>query len=90
MMLCSVHVMLAFALLPLCGSQQASLLESFVAVDYDWQSDQDRVLSLSNGTFIPENNIITGIKVRNGEIFLSVPRWRRGVPSTLNKLSGGA
>mmetsp|Transcript_8931 Transcript_8931/g.21978 ORF Transcript_8931/g.21978 Transcript_8931/m.21978 type:complete len:461 (-) Transcript_8931:323-1705(-) len=36
--------------------------------------------------FIVENNVITGIKAYNGTIYLTVPRWKPGVPSTLNSL----
>jgi len=55
-------------------------------VDYVFPSTDSRAELINSREFIPENNVITGIKVFEGEIFLSVPRWKTGVPSTLNKL----
>jgi len=55
-------------------------------VEYDWISPEQRDTYLQNGWFIPKNNAITGIKVYKGEIYVAVPRWLPGVPSTLNKV----
>ena len=36
--------------------------------------------------YLAENNILTGLKVWEGDIFCTVSRWLPGVPSALNKV----
>merc|ERR1711871_987365 len=50
----------------------------------DWQPTSGKC----GGTFTAPNNVITGIKSYKGMTFITVPRWRSGVPSTLNVLEG--
>lgn len=55
-------------------------------VNFTWASAQGAYASaVADGSYIVENNAITGVKVWGSTIFLTVPRWRTGVPSTLNK-----
>ena len=61
-------------------------LVSWVSIEYDWLSPSQRSLYLSSNLYIPENNALAGIKCYKNDIFLTVPRWLTGVPSTLNKL----
>ncbi len=68
------------------SSSSFETLASWVSIQYDWQSPSQRSLYLSSKLYIPENNAIAGIKCYKNDIFLTVPRWLRGVPSTLNKL----
>lgn len=56
-------------------------------VNYTWDSSHSYDNYVNNDDFIVENCIITGVNVDvNGFIYVSVPRWRAGVPATLNKL----
>jgi hypothetical protein len=74
-----------------CSAPQCTSLEmmaEFLTVDYDWtgsgyanSSDAQRA-----GAFIPSSNLVTGINFYKNTTFLCVPRWRSGVPSTLNTL----
>jgi len=36
--------------------------------------------------WVHAHNVVTGIKAYNGYYYISVPRWRPGVPSTLNRI----
>ena len=55
-------------------------------VEFDWDSEEQRNESIANGTYIPDNNVITGIKVHNDVTYVCVSRWLPGVPSTMNTL----
>eukprot|EP01130_Rhizamoeba_saxonica_P017477 TRINITY_DN8482_c0_g1_i1.p1 TRINITY_DN8482_c0_g1~~TRINITY_DN8482_c0_g1_i1.p1 ORF type:complete len:447 (-),score=48.59 TRINITY_DN8482_c0_g1_i1:73-1413(-) len=58
----------------------------WVTLDYDWECQQQKQYYLDNGLFIPEKNVLAGIKAYRGVIYVTVPRWFKGVPSTLNKI----
>ncbi|OWF45425.1 protein yellow-like [Mizuhopecten yessoensis] len=59
---------------------------TFTVIDYDWPNDTAREMAIRNESYIPNNNIISGMNVYNDAVYVTVPRWRRGVPSTLNKI----
>lgn len=86
-------ILLAGILLALVSSDSSSspityeLLAEFVTVDYLWNINHTQAVYEETGHFVVCNNIITGIKVsKSNEIFVTVPRWYSGVPSSLNKL----
>ena len=67
------------------------LLAEFNVVTFNWTgSPVSETTALQSGLYIPNNNIITGISAYQDRVFLCVPRWRSGVPSTLNELSFNA
>ncbi|XP_071448645.1 major royal jelly protein 1-like [Hetaerina americana] len=62
-------------------------LYGWKTLDYAWPSKESRDVALARGDYIPINNIIVGIKVWEDRLFISLPRWQPGVPSTLNWVS---
>nr|CAD7457428.1 unnamed protein product [Timema tahoe] len=56
-------------------------------MDYAYPDDISRQESFRLGDYRPENNIPVGIEVWRDKLFVTVPRWREGVPSTLNYIS---
>jgi hypothetical protein len=69
-------------------AQDATLLYEFVSLNYTWDASHLYSDYLSSQKFIPENNLLAGINVdSNGDIYLTVPRWRNGIPATLNKFN---
>jgi hypothetical protein len=87
-----LRTLLGMALLLACetttqDSFQLQIVAEFVTVDYLWDSNHSRSLYEETGQFVVANNAIAGIKVsQDNDIFVSVPRWMSGVPSSLNKL----
>lgn len=66
-----------------------TVVAEFSSVEYDfsgspWGSAQ---AAFAANAFISNNNIITGVNHYNGTTFVCVPRWKPGVPSTLNTLT---
>lgn len=57
-------------------------------MDFAWDATHAKSEYIDSGAFDVNKTIITGIKVASkGEIFVTVPRWFAGVPSTLNKVA---
>lgn len=78
---------------------QYTVIAEWVALEYDWPTTWDRDEAIASGAFQPRNNALVGIKVCNSDVapacvqesmFLTVPRWLPGVPSTLNTLQQSA
>jgi hypothetical protein len=66
---------------------QVALCTFCLKHQYDW-SAEERAAALAAGTFNPESCVISGIKVHAGNIYVTVPRWRPGVPASLAKVGG--
>ncbi|KAK6986156.1 protein yellow [Biomphalaria glabrata] len=67
---------------------QSRLVYEWTTLDFVWPSSNDRSEALRSGSFIPERNLIAGIKVYKDTIYLTIPRWRwvSGQPATLTKV----
>ncbi|KAG7207330.1 hypothetical protein KM043_008997 [Ampulex compressa] len=68
---------------------QAPLVERYFwnMIDYSYPDKMSRQVAMMNGDFVPENCLPVGIEVWRNKLFVSVPRWRTGIPSTLNYIS---
>lgn len=56
-------------------------------LDFDFPSEEARQQALANGDFIPENNLPLGMEVYKDRVFLTVPRWKTGVPASVTYFS---
>lgn len=52
-------------------------------VDFNYPSAAARANAISSGSFIPENVIPVGLEVYKTRLFLTLPRWKTGVPASL-------
>ncbi|XP_033761435.1 protein yellow-like [Pecten maximus] len=65
---------------------ESIIQHKFNDIDYTWPNDTAREAAIAKEEYIPKNNIISGINIYQDDVYVTVPRWRRGVPSTLNKI----
>lgn len=52
-------------------------------LDFDFPSPEARRVAIEMGEFIPENNLPLGLEVYGDRLFVTVPRWKSGVPASL-------
>lgn len=66
---------------------ELEIFAKFSSLNYTWDKNHTYSDYLVNKQYIVENCLLAGINVgRNGDIYVTVPRWKNGVPGTLNKL----
>ncbi|KAK3596779.1 hypothetical protein CHS0354_038781 [Potamilus streckersoni] len=58
----------------------------FRHVDFTWSNKSMKEAYVANRTYVVENCLISGIKIYKGNVYVTVPRWRNGVPATLNRV----
>ncbi|CAG5126280.1 unnamed protein product [Candidula unifasciata] len=67
---------------------QAELVYEWDTVEFDWPSEAEKAEALRNGTYVPERNLVVGIKVHKDDVYVTIPRWfwTTGHPVTLAKI----
>lgn len=55
-------------------------------LDYDYASFLDRQRAILNGDFVPINNVPLGVDRWRNRLFVTIPRWKNGVPASLASL----
>ncbi|XP_041976713.1 L-dopachrome tautomerase yellow-f2-like [Aricia agestis] len=53
-------------------------------LDFVWDSLEQRENAIKDGQFIQANNVPLGVARWKNKVFVSMPRWRKGVASALN------
>ncbi|XP_059047040.1 protein yellow-like [Achroia grisella] len=64
-----------------------STLYKWKQIDFEFPSMSHRWQALSTGKYIPENVLPLGLEVWGHRVFITVPRWRRGIPATVATVS---
>ncbi|KAM3968057.1 yellow-y [Aphomia sociella] len=59
-------------------------LFSWNALDWNYPDSYSRQNALASGALRPENALPVGIEKWGNKLFVTVPRWRPGIPATLN------
>ncbi|XP_018406226.1 PREDICTED: protein yellow-like [Cyphomyrmex costatus] len=60
---------------------------SWKQVEFKFPNDTVRNEYKASGNYIPENNVPLGLAIWHNKMFVTVPRWKKGVLATLNSFS---
>lgn len=52
-------------------------------LDFAYPNSRLRQEAVESQSFIPSNNVPVGLEVWKNKLFITVPRWKRGVPASL-------
>ncbi|CAH4028629.1 unnamed protein product [Pieris brassicae] len=67
--------------------EQLDILYEWKQLDYQWPSEEARNTALASRAFIPGNGMPMGIERHRDRLFITVPRWRHGVPASLTYIN---
>ncbi|XP_068630257.1 dopaminechrome tautomerase-like [Battus philenor] len=74
----------ALTVLSTCDAATPKLRFEWKEVDYVWESPAQREKAIRENQFIPAHNLPLGLGRWKNKLFVTVPRWKNGVASSLN------
>ncbi|KAG6446385.1 L-dopachrome tautomerase yellow-f [Manduca sexta] len=80
----AVGFIIALAIASVCDAATPKLRFGWKVIDYTWDTPADRENAIRNENFVPANNLPLGLARWRNKIFVTVPRWKNGVASSLN------
>lgn len=81
----TISLVVALAVASLCeAATQPQLRFAWKEVDYTWNTPADRENAIKDGTFVQAHNLPLGLARWKNKLFVTVPRWKNGVASSLN------
>lgn len=84
----ALKTLILLQLVYICGCMdQLHIKYEWKQIDFEYPTPEARQQALDNKTFIPENNMPMGLEVYEDRLFVTVPRWRAGVPASLNYIN---
>ncbi|XP_027854027.2 protein yellow-like isoform X2 [Aphis gossypii] len=63
---------------------------SWRQLDFTFPDQMTRQAAIASGEYVQANNLPLGLEVWRDKLFITVPRWKAGVASTLNYVSLGS
>lgn len=52
-------------------------------IDFEYPTRAARAAAIAGGSFVPENNLPLGVDRYGDRVFVTLPRWKNGVPASL-------
>ncbi|XP_075972270.1 protein yellow-like [Anticarsia gemmatalis] len=81
----AMKILVLFALVS-AATATVKLQEMFSwnVLDWNYPDPYSRQQAIQSGALMPENALPVGIERWRNKLFVSVPRWKEGIPATLN------
>jgi len=70
-------------------SSNFTLIFKWNVLDFEWPTKDSRSQYLNASQFVPQNCFIRDFKVWQKSVYVSLPRWKPGVPATLARFPMG-
>lgn len=78
-----IKLLSVMALLVVAAADHLKVEYKWNQIDFEFPSEEERQTAIENYTFIKENVIPVGLEVHKNRLFLTLPRWKKGVPASL-------
>ncbi|XP_060527289.1 protein yellow [Cylas formicarius] len=83
--MCSIWILLVYLNLDaVTATQKLQKHFEWKILDFVYPSESAKLKAIFTGRLKPENALPVGIEIWQEKMFVTVPRWREGIPSTLN------
>lgn len=69
------------------GFEPFHVIFEWRSIDFEWPSEEERQYAGKHGDYIAANNFVTSVKFWKDKMYLTLPRWKDGVPVTLGVTS---
>ncbi|KAF5303152.1 hypothetical protein FQR65_LT08315 [Abscondita terminalis] len=79
-----LKLLLVIGLCVVAHGAQLQEIFTWKQVEFAWPSDNIKQEAIQNKDYIPENNLPLGLARWRDKLFVTVPRWKAGVASSLN------
>lgn len=69
------------------ANERLKELFAWKTVDFDFPDEATRAKAIENKEYIQENNLPLGLERWHDKLFVTIPRWKSGIVSTLNYIN---
>lgn len=81
-----MYAKLVFVVLSICavsGMDNLRVAYQWKKLDFQYPNEEARRQAIAKKEFIPENALPLGLEVYENRLFVTVPRWKEGIPASL-------
>ena len=79
----NIACLISFMLGQVVSNDNLRVAFQWKQIDFEFSDADARKQAIESKEFIPENVIPVGLEVYKNRLFITLPRWKTGVPATL-------